>query len=527
MANVDGAKHILTVKDARSDPYLKLTDQLRVRLQENKAARSKDKHPITTPSFADIKQTHLLYLHSSYKPFVDVASQYTRSDSGMNTITSRSQTHVFKLPPNGDFISDCALMVKIKAFGEQNPVVNTTNKFRFCAYPGIRLLKNVEFKSDGVLIDDYTRDDIALANSFEIRSDARVNWQKQMGQQHLKYGEFNNDNQYTGCVAYKDGLQTQKFYHAETTMFIPLQFWFCKDASRALKVDQNRSSQREIIIEFASLGELVQEFDQLGVPQYISAGGSITSSDIGDLQPLSLPSLDVTVSLYVNNLVVNPEIRAIFASRITAELVRVHRRQVVTISSDIGSIQLTGIKYPLEYFYAGMRDAANKQNFDHWHLFGRAATRTDSTNIVVPSLIWNPTLNVNELVARVVTEGPDSSLEPIVDTIGITVSAGVVLYPVLPTSFYNSHIPGKYSYGSKISPIASSVDTSTMLVSFCLYPGSHDPSGFFHTSTSRELCINYTASTVSASVPAELIVSASTLNFIIYSGDKIGLRFST
>ena len=61
---------------------------------------------------------------------------------------------------------------------------------------------------------------------------------------------------------------------------------------------------------------------------------------------------------------------------------------------------------------------------------------------------------------------------------------------------------------------------------FCLYPGRHNPSGYYNLSAGRELYLVYTAAAVSTLAPADLVVSMSALNFLMRKGDTVILRYA-
>jgi len=179
------------------------------------------------------------------------------------------------------------------------------------------------------------------------------------------------------------------------------------------------------------------------------------------------------------------------------------------------------LKYPAEYLYVGFRDRKNLQDFDHWHLFGRARARTQATSLLAPAAIWNTTLDICQLVCRQAKEV--DTLDTIADRFKLT-AHGIDLYPDLPASFFNTYLPQRYFAGTAI---VAPQDTSAYLATFCLYPGGKNgnPSGYYNLSAGRELYLSYQASTVDTVQPAELVVSMSALNFLVRRGDSVSLRY--
>lgn len=502
----------LVLRDERFDKFFTASDYLRARLAGSRAEREAQGLPNPQPTFTDLEKTHILYLRSTYKPFASVACEYVRvKPSGdAASLTSSGGTAEFTFPIYGHFTSDMVFHVRLREVGTANPVVSTdpadnpSPRYRYCAYPGIRLFRQVEFRSDETLIDDYTRDEVSYVNKFRVPADRRAAWDRGMGQAQTKTAEYFNNNGYTGCVAYKDGLQTLKYQHPTQDLWVPLQYWMCGDAANALLNDLVPNSQRTIVAHIAPLGEVLRAYDQ-------NSGLSI---------PLPFERLKIDIDLYVNNIFVNPEVHDIFSSRVGLSLIRVHRRQTKMLNKELDSILLDQLKYPAEYLYVGVRDRENAANFDHWHLFGRARARTNETALFAPAAIWNTALSICQVVCREATD--TSTLDPIAQQLNVT-AHGIDLYPEMPASFYNTYIPQRYFEGTAV---VAPNDTSALLVTFCLYPGKFNPSGYYNLSAGRELYLNYKADTINSTQPAEMVASMSALNFLVRKGDKVHLRYA-
>ncbi len=499
----------LVVRDERFDKFFTASDFLRSRLHAIREQREAKGEANPQPTFAALDETHIMYLRASYRPFVAAACEYVRvRASGDGAVLSAAGgTAEFVWPIYGHFTSDMVFHVQIAAVGTETPAiggVSPSPRYRYCAYPGIRLFRNIAFRSDETLIDDYTRDEVSFHDKFRVPADQRTAWDRGMGQAETRRAEYFNNNGYTGILEYRDGLQTPKFYHPQTELWVPLQFWMCGDAANALLNDLAPNTQRTIVADLAPIGEILQQIDQVS----------------GEVVPLSIERLKITVDLYVNNIFVNPEIHDIFASRIGFSLIRVHRRQAKMLNVAVGSVLLDQLKYPAEYIYAGFRARANLADFDHWHLFGRARVRADADSLLAPAAIWNTGLDMCQLVCRTAKEV--DSLEPIVQSFKLT-SHGVDLYSELPANFYNTYLPQRYF--TKTGIVAPR-DTSAYLATFCLYPGLFNPSGYYNLSAGRELYLTYRADAVDTTAPAELVVSMSALNFLVRRGDKVALRYA-
>ena len=66
------------------------------------------------------------------------------------------------------------------------------------------------------------------------------------------------------------------------------------------------------------------------------------------------------------------------------------------------------------------------------------------------------------------------------------------------------------------------------MITFCLYPGSYQPSGHVNVSRAREFYLQYwSEGAVSSEDPADLIIVASAINFLLISDGSAVLRYST
>lgn len=508
-----GAIFGLILRDDRFDNLITASDILRQRLDsirvKNKAARVAN----VQPTFHDVERTHLLYIHATYKPYVSVASEYARvqaSGDGAAGISSAGGTLQFTFPSYGHFTSDMVIHIQVDPIGTTATPTATTPYYRYCAYPGIRILKKVELRSQNVLIDDYTPDDVSSFAKFFVGADQQMGWDRCMGQQEKRDAAFYG-NGFTTNFSYSDGPQTPKPYQPALDLYIPVQMWMCKDVSHALLNDLIPNSQRVLTCELASLQSILQ----CGIPSVANPG---------QFTPTTLPfsNLSIKAELYVNGLYVNPEIYDIFASRIGFSLIRVHRRQVSQLQTQSGQFLLDQLKYPAEFLMTGFRQRTLASNFDQWYLTGATTTRANANNLFVPAVIWNSALNVAQLVIRTGTD--TSTLTNFVDKIGVS-AHGIDIYPQSTAAFYNAYMPIRYSENSMV---VSPKDTGSFMITFCLYPGKFNPSGYYNLSAGREMYLKYSlnADLDFKSGAYEMVISMSAINFLMRNGDKIALRYS-
>jgi hypothetical protein len=518
----------LVLRDERFDSIFTCSDFLRERLDRIRADRKARGERNIQPTFVDIERTHMLYVRSDYRPYVAIASEYSKVKPTGDVTSFLGQaagTLQFTLPTFGHWTSDIVLHIRIEAIGSLAAFAASAIPtaavplLRYCAYPGLRIVKKAEFKSAQVLIDDYTTDDSVAYSKFFVPDDARVGWDRCHGQQETRTATY-AANGYTGVLNYSQGAQTPSLAQPALDLFIPLQFWMTLDASRALLNDLIPNSQRQIIIELASLSEIIQALLPTPSPSpSVPAGFAVT--------PLPFDRVPIVANLYVNSLYTDPTIYDVFASRIDFGLIRVHRRQVDKLQTPFGRLLMSQLKYPAEFFMTTARDRNFINDFDRWALGGSLFPRPITSALFVPTYIWNTTLGIAQLVVRLAVAS--STLEPFIHSLGVT-AHGVEIYPKLPASFLNAYLPIRYM---EKSAIVAPTDSSAYLIPFCLYPGRQAVSGYYNLSVGREFYIIYDVIPTIVNDLAgfssnqyEIQTSMMGLNFIVRRGDALVVRFN-
>lgn len=72
-------------------------------------------------------------------------------------------------------------------------------------------------------------------------------------------------------------------------------------------------------------------------------------------------------------------------------------------------------------------------------------------------------------------------------------------------------------------------DLGALMINFCLYPGTYQPSGHINVSRAREFYLEYTSdpAVINSTSDGVLVVLASALNFLLISDGSAVLRYST
>jgi hypothetical protein len=130
---------------------------------------------------------------------------------------------------------------------------------------------------------------------------------------------------------------------------------------------------------------------------------------------------------------------------------------------------------------------------------------------------------------------------PTIGQLGIE-AHGIELYKMIDSSFYNSYLP--YTFGGQ--HIRTPDDCGVCMITFNLYPGAYQPSGYINISRAREFYLKFTSAQwvpptpgvdrtnpvngedlVDNTHPADLVVVAIAINFLLISDGSAVLRYST
>jgi len=376
------------------------------------------------------------------------------------------------------------------------------------------------------------------------------------------------------------GPQTPKATQPALDMWIPLLFWFNKDTRLSIASVSIPYGQRFITISLAEQARLVHVaagnlFLRLTTEVFNSAGpgkGTKAATQLDSyrkfetLEPVVVKESTVgtqeieTLELYINNIFVNPEIHDIYIKRIGFSLIRVYRQQVQDVTTESADVLLSQLKWPIETIFAGIRPkfnqkaavrnnlavtAGNANEWRDWHRFQRNVDRVcySTATSVAPWAIGNadPTaLTPNDFtstdnVATTVTQTgrvlyPEA--RKTVTTLNVK-AHGVSIYQDFKAEFFSNYQP--YTFGGY--NIVTPEDEDALMINFCLYPGTYQPSAHINVSRAREFYLGYTSSFVGANdsadpenpaaATAQLVVVASAINFLLISDGSAVLRYST
>lgn len=567
----------LITNDGKQDKMLMATDLLKRRLAAVTQARKRAGLKDTTPTLLDIEKSHVLFMNSHFKPFAAIGFEYMKVKPE-STVALGSDIR-FSIPQFGDFFHDMALHVKFNQL-VYTPTAAAPNAdvFRYCDYPGERLVSKVKFDVNGNPLDEYDSDIQNFHRQFCVPPNKIAAWKRLVAHEDPQEGylqQYSNAAAPTNRVKVSvcDGFQTPKAAHPALEVMVPLLFWFNKDPRHAIPSVAIPYGQRFITITLAAASSLVER---------VQLPGS-DGSDTGTFPTLSISEC----SLFINNIFVNPEVHDIFIKRIGFTLIRVHRKQVSRQDKDNDSILLNNLKWPTECLFVALRPTANAASLQWWHHFDKCANSTtavagvqgsqvDATAVTevaaikaaadvagtaqaqvdaysalakttsaaqnlfgvagaaaaatgaTSTTVYTAVQTASNYYTAPTVDGSEAQMDyitctPTIDRLSIT-AHGIDLYKEMPGSFFHSYTP--YTLGG--AQIMAPEDSGAHMVSFALYPGSHQPSGHINLSRAREFYFKYwSEGAVSTSADADLIVVASAINFLLISDGSAVLRYST
>ena len=135
----------------------------------------------------------------------------------------------------GDMIHRMYLQVTLPALADGE---------RWTHRVGLALIKTAELEIGGQKIDTQYGEWLNIWNELSLPNDKRLGWQKMVGHE-IRGINFDDDNYWdTGNGA------------PQTTLYIPLEFWFCRNVGLALPLISLQYHEVKVHIDFRNLSEL-------------------------------------------------------------------------------------------------------------------------------------------------------------------------------------------------------------------------------------------------------------------------------
>jgi hypothetical protein len=186
--------------------------------------------------------------------------------------------------------------------------------------------------------------------------------------------------------------------------------------------------------------------------------------------------------------------------------------------------------------FVGLRPAvnissSNTNQYRDWHrltlmtdqVINQASTShgdvmIDDTVAFNAASIKHKTFTAQEVSERIIYPVATETI----DTLQLQ-AHGINIFSTFKSAFYRDYMP--YTFGG--TNINTPEDQGALMLNFCLYPGTYQPSGHINVSRAREFYLQYTSSYVTSSTPSDLLTLAYAINFLLVSDGSAVLRYST
>lgn len=470
------------------DKYLNLKTQLQSQLERIRMQN-------VNPSYDDVRKTHAFFINTTFKPIVSVAYGY--STVGVTPLPLFGSSVRMKVPIFGDFIADQALHIRVSSVS----AVHKDNMIRWYDFIGHRMIKQISLVADGVILDQYGCEEMEMYYRFHVTKNQKAGWMRCVGQETPKVGTFIQDpvNQAVREKKYiYDGYQTPKRTQEELELYIPLLFWYNVDPAFALS-NWNISYDKFFIdVEFNDAEHCISVID------YADDGGKFTQPEF------------LSCDLVSNHIYTTPEVAELFRHRTQFSIVRVHKRVERILNKRFDSINISDIKYAVENLYVRFRPVANELDMNVAEIW-RHNDVSQYKEVKYPSII-----SVAGTSSLAYTPVYYYESYPAVDVVALE-SNGSTIYDAHPGCFYNSYIPLRFGEERIITPD----DEGAYLLTFSLFPGEAQPSGYLNFSQSRDQYIKYSSSFIDGANPVSMAVCATCINFLVLSDGSMSLRYAT
>ena len=167
---------------------------------------------------------------------------------------------------------------------------------------------------------------------------------------------------------YVGGLQTPKFQHFETELWIPLHFWFSRNVEYAVPEHLLPVGNRFITLDINSSEKLFEEFPVNTIEQYkINSEENFKENSLIDKIPVNIfgginkPSL--MLEMYVNSFYIDSCTKEVLFDKMKFILIRSFRNQSTITNSQS---RLNQLRWPIEYMILGFQPLINENNHEDW-----------------------------------------------------------------------------------------------------------------------------------------------------------------
>lgn len=217
-------------------------------------------------------------------------------------------------------------------------------------------------------------------------------------------------------------------------------------------------------------------------------------------------------------------------------MIRVYRFQTQREAVATDNVLLSQLKWPIEFMFVALRPAinissANTNQYRDWHRFTLltdqsvdVAAKGYAQVVIDDTVAWNAGTGKTKTAFSQVT-GDHITFANSTETIdNLQLQAhGINIYQQYKSAFFRDY--QSFTFGGV--NIVTPEDRGALMMNFCLYPGTYQPSGHINVSRAREFYLQFVSSYCGTATQCDLLVLASALNFLLISDGSAVLRYST
>jgi hypothetical protein len=449
----------------------------------------------TVPSWEELSRFNFVYPIAHYKPFVRMGFGFFKMVLDSSSYDFGS-TVIAKYPLFGDFLTDTVLHVDLINL----QAVDLNGRCLYCDYPGQKYVERTTLKLGSLVIDEYYDYDQVIFFNTEISNDRFSAYRRMMGQEVPKLAYLTLDPLADNWRIYHfigDGAQTGKRTHGNMEMWIPMLFWFCVDQKNALPTFPiENAGDLTITMQIVERNEFV-----------FGTGYQGASSDVTG------PQVRI-FELYSRQLFMNTDALDVLKERLGFQLIRTHRTKITTTTDSNIYINLNYFKYPIEEFSFMMVLRDYETTHDRWY----RGTLLDPVEYRM-AIALQPEV-IGEASELGYSFAQSYNEVELFDRLTMNCN-GVQLYYEVEPQFFNSYTP--YAYGNDtIVPR----EKGFYVIPFNMQRFGHQPTGFLLPDGKPGNEIFLESSVVGVDLPAKVIASAKSINFLIFSKDSMTLRLT-
>jgi len=446
-------------------------------------------------SYDDVRETHAFFINTTFRPLVSVAYGYSITNTTPLPLFG-SSTRIM-VPINGDFVIDQALHIQLSPL----TATHKENKIRWYDFIGHRMIKEVRLVCNGIVLDRYGTEEMEMYYHFHVSKNQKYGWMRCVGQETPHMGTFIQDPTNQEVRERKliyNGLQTPKHTHDAQDLYIPLLFWYNMNPAFALSNWNITYSKFWIEIDFETADNCIQIID------YAGDGGLF-----------KYPTIDAC-DLITNHVYTIPEVSELFKHQAQFSIIRIHKRVERIVNKQFDSVNISDIKFAVENLYVRFRPLSNEQDSNAADIWRNNDVST------YKELRCASIIKTAGITSLAYTPAYYYDITPAVDTISF-VSDGNVIYDIYPGVFYSSYIPLRFGEDRITTPD----EDGAYLMTFSIFPGEAQPSGYLNFSQSREQHIEYQSSYIDIDHPVSLSVCANCINFLVLMDGSMSIRYAT